>query len=118
MSRPNTAEAALRFFWERNNMDLSRDELQWLSSLNEQGESELLSIADVLNDAAGRIGLVGLNGIDDDALSSVLFTAASVARKAAVMSHIASEAAFRLAKQTPETPTAGVSGPAKKGGAK
>ncbi|MGT2427891.1 hypothetical protein ACU4HD_02835 [Cupriavidus basilensis] len=89
---------ALTHLWMVSGKSLCQEDLQWLTGLSEKAEVELRSFADLLSDAGARVGLCGAHGIDDDTVSSLLFSAANLTRNAAAMVFVGSEAGYLLAQ--------------------
>lgn len=93
----NTAHdvgSALLDLWERSWRAMSREELKGFEALSANAEVRLSCIADVLDDAAGRVGAGVSNPIDEDTLASLMFAAANTVRTASAMSLIAGEARY------------------------
>lgn len=109
---------ALMELWERSWKSLSIDDLHWFAKLSDQAESELRSVAEVVSDGAGRVGLNGTAGTDLDTIASLMYTAANTMRNAAAMSFVAGEASHIIENFASYHPQAATSAPAKKGGAK
>ncbi|CBJ50343.1 hypothetical protein [Ralstonia solanacearum] len=88
------AGSALLDLWERSWRTMSREELKGFEALSANAEVRLSCIADVLDDAAGRVGAGISNPVDEDTLASLMFAAANTVRTASAMSLIAGEARY------------------------
>lgn len=94
IDRTCSLDSALLELWQRTYMTLDRDELGWFAKLHEQAESDLARIADFLSDVACRVGAKGPGAIDHNELQQALFFGANVARNAAAMTFISTDAAY------------------------